>query len=155
MQAYDPQKAARVWQRVQGQQESPKPEERRDDYQELVMNEALSAAACQQLARQMGQKDTAAALQRMAREERRHAACLRGMQVLVTGQRTELRLPQPETEPPERALRRCYAAALRSMRTYETRADDGEYGAVFAELARQEREHCCLILELLGGLGKK
>lgn len=154
MQSYDPQKAARVWQRVQGQRETPKQDDRNDNLQELIMNEWLAAATYLKLARQMGQKD-AAVLQRLGREEQTHAACLRGIHTMTTGEKAVTRAPQPETGPAEVTLRRCYAGEIRSLRAYEARADDPEYGHVFADLARQEREHCRAVLELIGRLEKK
>ena len=52
-------------------------------------------------------------------------------------------------------LRKCYAAEMQTAREYELWASDPEYGPVFGRLAEQEREHCRMILELMGRLGKK
>ena len=44
---------------------------------------------------------------------------------------------------------------MRSLKEYEARADDPEYGHVFARIAQQEREHCMALLGLIGSLGGK
>ncbi len=154
MHTYDPQKAARVWQRVQAEQADAKQTRKNDNLQELIMNEWIAAATYLRLARQMQPKQ-AAVLQRLGTEEHAHAACLKGIYTLITGEKAVTRTPQPEVESPELTLRRCYGREMRSLKEYESRCDDPEYGHVFARLAEQEREHCRIVLELLGGLGKK
>lgn len=153
MNTIDQQKAARVWQRVQESKPAPKPD-RLDNLQELIMNEWIAAATYQQLARQMQPKE-AAVLQRLSREEHSHGACLRGMYNLITGEKCEVHSQQLQKEPPERTLRRCYGLEMRSLKEYEAKSDDPEYGHVFARIAQQEREHCMALLGLIGGLGKK
>ncbi len=150
MNTYDPKKAARVWQRVQAVQEP----RQSDDLQELIMNEWTAAATYLKLARQLGQRE-AAVLQRLGREEQAHGACLKGIHTLMTGQNAVTRSPQPEIQNPEQTLRRCYGWEMRSLKEYEARSNDPEYGHVFARLAQQEREHCRAVLELIGGIGRK
>ena len=65
-----------------------------------------------------------------------------------------IQTPQPAKEPVEAVLRKCYTAELQSVVEYEARSSDPEYGHVFARMARQEREHCALVLELIGSLHK-
>lgn len=153
MNTFDQQKAARVWQRVQETKPAPKTD-RLDNLQELIMNEWAAAATYQQLSRQVQPKD-AAVLQRLSREEHSHGACLRGMYNLITGEKCEVHSPQLQKEPLERTLRRCYGLEMRSLKAYEAKCDDPEYGHVFARIAEQEREHCMAVLGLIGGLGKK
>ena len=151
MNTYDPQKASRVWQRVQNQQ----PENRPEHYlQALIMEERHTAAIYFQLTRQLPGKE-APVLQRLHREEQTHAACLRGIYTLITGDVPIVPTPQVVQEPPELTLRKCYAREMHSLKEYESRISDPEYGPVFARLAEQEREHCRTVLELIGGLGKK
>lgn len=154
MTTYDPQKAARVWQRVQAGQEESHQEKRSDNLQELIMNEWIAAATYLRLARQMPPKQ-AAVLQKLGSEEHAHAACLKGIYTLITGEKAVTRTPQPEVEAPELTLRRCYGREMRSLKEYESRMNDPEYGHVFARLADQERAHCRAVLELIGSLGKK
>ena len=154
MHTYDPQKAARVWQRVQNGQEETRQARLNDSLQELIMNEWIAAATYLRLARKMQPKQ-AAVLQRLGSEEHAHAACLKGIYTLITGEKAVIRTPQPEVEAPELTLRKCYGREMRSLKEYESRSDDPEYGHVFERLARQEREHCRAVLELIGSLEQK
>jgi rubrerythrin len=146
----DRQKEARVWQRVQESKPAPKPD-RLENLQELIMNEWIAAATYAQLSRQLPQKE-AAVLQRLSREEHGHGACLRGMYSLVTGEKCPVHNHRMEKEPVERTLRRCYGLEMRSLKEYEAKCDDPEYGHIFARLADQEREHCMALLGVLGNL---
>ena len=152
MTTYDPQKAARVWQRVQSAQpEQPRLDE---NLKELIMNEWTAAATYAQLARQLPQKE-GAVLQRLSREEHGHGACLRGIYLLKTGEKCPVHTSNPGKEPVEMTLRRCYGLEMRSLKEYEAKAGDPEYGHVYARLADQEREHCMALLGVIGSLGKK
>ena len=153
MHTYDPQKAARVWQRVQSREEAPRPAPGQD-LQELIVNELQLSAAYLKLARQMPPK-AASVLQRLYREEQNHLACLKGIHTLLTGQKPVVQIPQVENEPAERLLRRCYGLQMRSLKEYEARSPDPEYGHVLARLAEQEREHCRTVLALIGSLQKQ
>ncbi len=152
MNTYDPQKAARVWQRVQ----NTRPQEPRsqDNLKELIMNEWIAAATYAQLARQLPQEE-GAVLQRLSREEHNHGACLRGIHSLKTGEKCPLKPPRLGQESYDVTLRRCYGLEMRSLKEYEAKCDDPEYGHVYARLAEQEREHCMALLGVIGGLGKK
>ena len=152
MNTYDPQKAARVWQRVQGAQ--PAEPRQEENLKELIMNEWIAASTYADLARQLGQKE-AAVLQRLSREEHAHGACLRGIYQLKTGEKCPIRTPKADKEPVEVTLRRCYGMEMRSLKEYETKCADPEYGHVYARLADQEREHCVALLGVIGSLGKK
>ena len=154
MNPYDPQKAARVWQRVQA---APAPEQkdcREDNLKELILNEWASAATYAQLARQLQPKE-GAVLQRLSREEHAHGACLRGMYNLKSGEKCPVHMPKLAEEPAEMTLRRCYGLEMRTLKAYEAKCDDPEYGHVFARLAEQEREHCVALLGVIGRLQGK
>lgn len=154
MNTYDPQKAARVWQRVQNQTAQPEQSRPESSLKGLIMEEWISAATYLQLSRQLPSRE-ASVLQRLFREEQTHAACLKGIYTLITGEKAAVSAPAPVKEPPELTLRKCYVREMRSLKEYEARMDDGDYGPVFAKLAEQEREHCRTVLELIGGLQKK
>ena len=153
MHTYDPQKAARVWQRVQAGQEDPKQARLNDNLQELIMNEWIAAATYLRLARQMQPKQ-AAVLQRLGTEEHAHAACLKGIYTLITGEKPLVPPPAVSDDPQEIMLRRCYGREMRCLSQYESRMGDPQYGHIFRSLARQEQEHCHKILEILGTLSK-
>lgn len=149
MTAYDPEMAARVWQRVQGTESTAGPATQ--GLPALIAEEWNDAAAYLYLSRRFQGRDSAL-LRRLSQEEQSHAACLRGIHALITGARPVSRTAPPPREPPEAVLRRCYSREIRSLTEYEARAADPEYGPVFARLAAQEREHCQSVLELLGRL---
>lgn len=156
MRAYDPQMAARVWQRVQNNQQptTAEPERKEAALQAMIMEEWISASTYLQLSRQLSGQE-ASVLQRLFREEQTHGACLKGIFTLITGEKPMVRTPPIGKEPPEMTLRKCYAREMRSLKEYEARTEDPEYGHVFERLAQQEREHCRAVLELIGGLQKK
>lgn len=153
METIDRKKAERVWQRVQ----ENKPAEnnaRWADLKELILNEWESAATYQQLVRQLPPKE-GQILMRLAREEHAHGAALRGMYALVTGEKCPIHRGNLPQEPIALTLRRCYGLEMRSLKAYEAKISDPEYGHVFARIAQQEQEHCMALLGILGTLEKE
>ena len=150
MEKYDREMARRVWQRVQGE---PPREQPGQNLLAMLQGELMAASTYLMLSRQMSGR-AAQVLQRMYREEQNHAAYLKGMYLLAAGQMPALRAPQPVKEPLETALRKCYGAELKSASEYEGCSADPEFGHVFAQMARQEREHCACVLEMIGSLQK-
>ena len=148
METYDPELAARVWQRVRGEGYSG-PD--CDSLPELIAGEWRDAAVYLHLSRRVKGQDSAR-LHRLFEEEQSHAACLRGIYKLMTRRREVAQTPPPAMEPVGMMLRKCYARELRSIAEYDSRAKDPEYGPVFRRMADQEREHCRVVLEILGNL---
>lgn len=146
METYDPEMAARVWQRVRAPGGAA-PEW--ETLPALIAGEWSVAMACQQLARGRNSR-TAGILHRLSQEAQEHAACLRGIYVLCAGEKPVIRTPRPEEKQPEALLRRCYQLAFQAQAEYERRAADPQYGPVYARLAQQKREHCQQLLALLG-----
>lgn len=149
MNTIDPQKAARVWQRVQG---AAQPSDR--ELLTMISAEWTNAATYLQLSRQFQGKESAA-LRRLYEAEQSHTACLKGIYTLITGTRPVVRATPLTGQDPEAVLRRCYGRQMQSLADYEARAEDKEYGPVFSRLADQEKDHCRVILELLGNLKKR
>lgn len=149
MQNYDPKKAAQVWQRVQ-KSNAPAPQPVQD-LMALLIHEWTDAATYLQLSRQYQGRE-AAALRRLFEEEQSHAACLKGIYTLITGEKPVVHTPKVEAQTKEATLRRCYGREMQCLAQYERKSSDPEYGAVYARLARQEQEHCRAVLELLGKL---
>lgn len=145
MENFDESRATRVWQRVRSSQ----PET--EGLPELIAGELEDGATYLYLARKLGGRE-GQALRQLSETEQSHAACLKGIYTLITGEAIAPRIPPLRQEPPERTLRRCYGREMRCLAQYEARADHPEYGPVFARLAQQEREHCMAVLELLGRL---
>ena len=136
----------RVWKRVRGEEQPSAV-----SVQSLMAAEQDEAAVHLMLSRQMQGKEKAL-LRRMFEEDRCHAAMLRGMNELMTGKRLAARTAPPTPQTPETTLRKSYARKLQALSEYESRCADGEYGAVFSKMAQQEKEHCAMILEILGSL---
>lgn len=151
---FEGQKAARVWQRVQGQQAEQTNGRCCDHLQGLIMDQLQLTAMYLQLSRQISGRD-GATLMRLARESKAQAACMRGVLTIAGA-------PIPGTGPVpvqngtmDAMLRRCYGQELRLLKEYENRRTDGEYGPVFDRMAQRSREHCCTLLELAGARGKQ
>ena len=146
MLSYDAEKAARVWERVHaGAETIPQGQ----DLPALIATEWTAAAIYLRLSRHFQGKD-AATLRRISEEEKAHGACLTGIYTLLTGAKAGIAAPAARHETIPAVLRRCYQQEIRSVAEYEKRSNDPEYGPVFAKLAAQEKEHCRIVLELLG-----
>lgn len=146
---YDAERVSQVWQRVRGE-ESREPVSQ-EPLQSLIMEEMSAAAAYLVLSRQTAGKDSVL-LRRLFQESHSHGVCLKGICALMEGKRPQVRGMVPDKEPMEATLRRCYGREMRCLAAYEKRSADKEYGPVFARLAEQKREHCRLVLELIGRL---
>ena len=150
MNTYDPKKARQVWERVQGCQEST-PAKPDMNLQAMIMNEWVTAATYLALARQVPPREMCI-LQRLAREDQGHGACLKGIYTMITDQEPVIKAPPITAGSVNLTLRKCYASLLKTLQEYEQWSRDAEYGPVFQRLADQEREHCRLVLELIGRL---
>ena len=149
METIDPAKAEKVWQRVRQQGETP----REQGLPALIAQEWTDAATYLQLSRRFQGKESAL-LRQMYEQEQAHTACLKGIYTLLTGTHPTVRAVPLPHEDTEALLRRCYGREMQCLAQYEKRAGDPEFGQVFTRLAEQEREHCRLLLELLGSLKK-
>ena len=144
------QKHEQVWQRVQAEAAQP-------DYRwipEMIAEEKAGDAIYLHLSHDFGGKE-GAMLRRMFEEEQSHISCLRGIYRLITGERCQVHTKPLAPEDTAIALRRCYGREMRCLATYEAHCADAEYGPVFAQMAREEREHCKNILHLIGKMDLK
>lgn len=146
MEPFDNKKAAQVWQRVTG---APQPVRNEQELLTMIAEELTDSVTYAQLARHFQGKENAL-LRRLAEQEQAHAACLKGIYTLMTGSPPTVRSAEPVPEPLLQRLRRCYGREMHSLARYETHSTDPEYGQVFARLAAQEREHCHILLEIIG-----
>ena len=136
----------RVWQRVRG-------DERPMSLTALAGEELGGAAAFGRMLRWAHGRDQEL-LQQMIREDRAHAAGLKGIHKTVTGDGMNLWTLPPAVDPPQIALRKLYGIKRKLWAEYEGRSEDPEFGRVYARLARQEAEHLGMIMEILGRLEK-
>lgn len=148
MEKLDEVKARQVWSRVRGEASSG-PDFGR--LPALIASEEEAANTYLQLSRRLQGKERMM-LQRMSQEEQSHAACLKGIYHLITGERTSTAHAPVPNAAVELTLRRCYGKEMRCLAEYEARTQDKEYGAVFFRLAQQEQEHCRMLLEILGNI---
>lgn len=149
MEQFDADMESAVWQRVHGEQ----PPRLEQSLQSLAAAELSEAAAHLMLSRQLQGKEKAV-LRKIYEDDLSHAACLKGIHYFTFDTPLAARPVPPAPDSPVIALRKAYARKLKACKQYESRFDDPEYGAVYRTLARQEQEHCRLILELVGMLKK-
>lgn len=148
METIDKAKAARVWQRVQGEAVANPTH----GLQGMIAEEWADAAIYLSLSRRV-QGNAASILRKIGQEEQSHMACLKGIYALQGAGRPDIPAPPTVDKAPVSViLRRCYGREMRCLAQYESRSNDPEYGQVYARMAQQEREHCRLVLELLGSL---
>ena len=144
MQTIDPQKAARVWNRVQGVCPA-------EGLSDLIALEWLDALTYLTLSRRFQGRDSIL-LRQLAQQEQDHAACLRGIYTLINGTRPTVPTPAVPREDTQALLRRSYGSHMHRLARYEARQEDPQYGQIFSHLAGQERTQCQQILSLLGRL---
>lgn len=148
MDGYQNEMERRVWQRVLGGQ--------RDAGQSLsalVAGIWSDAGAYLALSRRLTGPEKEL-LRQLHGQKLAQADCLRGICLLTTGSKPGARAEPAPQEPVEVTLRRCYGGEMRRLAEFEARQTDGEYGPVFACLAAQTREHCRMILQLMGSLSE-
>ena len=146
MEKIDPQKAARVGQRVQGTAGM-------DVHllQEAVLEESITATGWKQLSRNT-QGQNKALLEQLQKQTWERCACLRGICRLLTGSMPEMPAVHTLREGNQALLRAGYGQLMRCLARYEAWQTDPEYGPTFAQLVRQTREHCRSVLQLLGSI---
>ena len=145
MESIDPQKAAQVWQRVQGREvRGLTPQV----LQEMIVEEWTDKIIYQQLADRFSGKERTL-LRQMGQQEQEHLICLQGIYVLLCDKPPNLGIQPPELGGTRQLLRRCYGREMRTIARYESFSEEPEYGGVFRQLIRQEWEHCRKLLQLL------
>lgn len=142
MGTYDDSMEKRVWDRVRG--EAPT-----RSLQALATAERANAAVYLRLMR-LAQGPQKLLLRQLFERERRHGQLLSGIHLLTADKALSVRTAPPAADSVAVALRKCYAATLKAVAEYDSRSQDPEYGPAFTQMAAQEREHCTMLLELLG-----
>ena len=150
MEQMDAAKAARVWQRVQNRESG---EPLRPENGSLIRAAVEQAGYYRVLSRAMPGR-VGERLRDFARRQQRSADCLRGICRL-----TGVPLPPEQAgtvrpQQPRQMLERCCREERRLVEEYTARAGDPEWGRVYAHLATEAGERCCLLLEILGGMGR-
>ena len=150
MEQFDPEVAARVWQRVQGQRE---PEARGEDLRPLMQTVQELAAAYRRLAGQTSGRSREL-LRRLHEGQMANLACLKGLQTLRGGPIPKGNILPPGKEGAGKTLERCYHRSRRLAGEYTARSTEMEFGGVFYEMAERERRLCALAAEAIGEMGR-
>lgn len=145
MEHYD---SNRVWERVQSAPAA--------DFQNLgTLMEGLhlQIRIFQQLSKKLP-PPIAAITRELSRNASRQLNCLKGMQILIAGNASAVRILPVSGDPPDLLLRQCYAQTIRLRTEYESRRNDPAYGHIFRTLSNDSLEQSRNILEILGSLAK-
>lgn len=140
METFDGQMAQRVWQRVRGAEEP---------ILSLLTMESQAAAVYRQLIGRLPKYRRL--FEQLLKKTQYHIRCLRGIGYLTAGVRPAKLKLKPRQETVAGLLRTCYLQNLKAAEEYSRHQDNPEYGSVFAQLAQEKRQHCLLLLALLGG----
>ena len=150
MEQMDAAKEARVWQRVQNRETTDR---LRPENGSLIHTAGEQAGYYRALSRALpgrnGEK-----LREYGRRQQRSADCLRGI-CRLSGLPLPPEQPVPvRTQHPRQMLERCCREEKRLVEEYSARTSDPEWGRVYAHLAAEAAERCCVLLEILGGMGR-
>lgn len=144
MEKFDAKKTANVWDRVvaSGQPEALPVEG-------MLMQLWENAVTFLHLSKRV-QGPRSVQLHKLYQQAQQSADCLKGICVLVNGNRPSLGNKLPGRETVEGALRGCYGRSMRLLAQLESHSQHKEYGPVFTRLAAIQQEQCRQVLELLG-----
>ena len=121
--------------------------------QQLILEEWQQAQVYTQLMRQLPAKQSAT-VRKLYEQKKAQIDCLKGIYRLVAGSPAQVHGVAPKQESAIIQLRKCYGRQMRCLAKYEAKTQDPEYGSVYAGLAGQNRNHCQILLELLGAMAK-
>lgn len=154
MEAYDPQLAARVWQRVQNREAPASKEPAPPDLPSLnaLISGKLSDAAELSALASFFHGGDLAVLNRLVKDSRAHARCMMGIYYLLSGTRCRPSVPPIPQGTPEARIRRCCSRSLARTAPYRMWESHREYGPVFSRLIAEEWDHYRLLLQILGSL---
>ena len=137
--------AVNVWERVTaGREQMP-------NVEELVMESWDNTLRLLQLSRKV-QGPKSAQLHSLYVSAQQCTDCLKGICLLINGNRPSLGNKPPKQEPLETSLRTAYGDAMRLLAKLETWMGHSQYGPAFQKLAQIEQEQCRQVLCLLGSI---
>ena len=148
MEHLDQETQRRVWQRVQSRDPVQMPQLPVENVKTLLLTARENLAAYTWLQKQMGMKHREA-MNGLVRETRKSIACLQGIGRLQ-GEPVRISIMKPVPDHPRRTLEKCYHRERKLWDAWQNRREDPEFGVVFHKLSRQAREHCAVIMEILG-----
>lgn len=156
MEKFDPEVAARVWQRVTKPAEDfpmpPLPPAYTPPSDaslgECIACAVQAAGIYQRLSRQLSGRD-GALLRKMAAQKQQQVACLKGL-CAIRGGCTIPRMQPVGNRAPQALLRRCYNWETQLLSLCQARREEPSHGHIYSHLARQQQELCVQLLALLG-----
>lgn len=144
MEAFDREKALRVWQRVRGLPETP-------DLQALAEEALTDGAALLTLSRRFPDR-RGQLLRQLSRQEQAHAGVLKGILAQTRGVAPRIRASAVKLERTESLLRRCREGMRHRLEIYTALSADPDWGKVYGTLAAQEQTQLLRLLELMGAI---
>lgn len=150
MEQFDPKKAQRVWKRIQSVQKN---DTSQTDLDAMITAAATARAVYLRLA-QHELAGESVVLKKLAEKKQTQSACLNGMRLLAAGRTYHTAVPQITIHAPLTTLRRWCWNEIRTLREYELRIAERDFGSVYSELVTEQRLICRTILELVGRLDK-
>ncbi len=157
MDRFDSEQVRKIWQRVQGNQTDIHTSFRENSQFDLsgAITRELSCAAMYTLLAKKAPQTIRNQIRRLAAEEHRHAAALRGICAVTEGGCPRIRPNPAENVPVPVLLRRCYGQKIQAISDYEKRVSDPRHGSIFQKLLEQEQNQCRILLQLIGRMEKK
>lgn len=148
MQQMNSENVRKIWERVQ---QANAPAGEHPDLCGCTVRELNTAAIYAYLSRRIPGKE-GKMLQRLAQQERSHAATVKGTCAVTYGSCPPVRITPPEKLSVPVLLRRCYGQKLQAIAEYEKLSSQEGYGSIFRRLAQEEQEQLLFLLQLLGTL---
>ena len=150
MENLDKELQAKVWQRVQNRTAPDMPLLGRENVKPLLLLLQENSQAYQQMGSRLpgpeGEK-----CRQLRQESQRCLRCLQGI-CRMAGEKVKIPQPVPEKETVKRMLMKCCRREWELWTACAQRADQAEYGPVYARLARQAGDRYAGVLELLGNM---
>ena len=150
MEQLDREMQKRVWQRVQSREPVQMPEMPGETLKSLLLTARENHAAYTHLQKQMGPNHRDM-VNRLRQGSQRTIACLQGI-CRLRGETVKSFRMDAGREDTRRALEKCYHRERKLCAAWEQRVVDPEFGMVFEKLGHLTREHCAILMELLGNL---
>ena len=150
MENLDRELQSRVWQRVQRREAPDMPPLGTENLKPLLLMLQENSQAYQQLASRLpgaeGEK-----LKQLRQESQKCIRCLKGI-AFMAGEKVKVPQLPMEKEPVKKMLMKCCRRERELWNGFAQRAEQPEFGIVYAWLARQAGERYAALLELLGNL---
>lgn len=151
MEQFDPKKAQRVWKRVQSVQPN---DAAQTDLDGMITAAATARTVYLRLA-QHELTGESVVLKKLAEKKQAQCACLNGIRLLAIGRTHHTAVPQITIHSPLTILRRWCWNEIRTLREYELRISERDFGPIYSELVTEQRLIFRTMLELIGRLDKK